>query len=139
MMIQLTLHVLLQLAAVTGGGRDYAAAYNQAVETGRPLVVLLGADWCPGCQQMKNAAIPELERKGGLSKVAFAQVNTDQQGQLAGKLMQGSSIPQLVMFYKTDAGWRRRQLTGARSAGDIQAFLEVPKTAHAPVVELSSQ
>lgn len=135
-MIQLTLNILLQAAMVTASGRDYSTAYYQAVETGRPLVVLVGADWCPGCQTMKNASIPELEKRGGLSKVAFAQVNSDQQSQLAGKLMRGSSIPQLIMFYKADGGWKRQQLDGARSASDIQAFLD--KMPQGPVVNLSS-
>ncbi len=138
MMMQLTLSILLQSAVLTAGANDYASAYNQSVETGRPLVVLLGADWCPGCQRMKSGAIPEVERQGGLNKVAFAQVNTDHQRDLAGQLMQGSSIPQLVMFYKTDTGWKRRQLTGARSASDIRAFLDRPLEGQAMASELSS-
>ena len=136
-MIQLTLSMLLQAAAMTAGTNDYATAYRQTAESGRPLVVLIGAEWCPGCRQMKYTAIPELEKKGGLSKVAFAYVNTDQQSDLAGKLMQGSSIPQLIMYRKTAAGWRRQQLTGAHSASAIQSFLD--RAADPPVAELSSR
>ncbi len=123
-MIHLTLNILLQAAAISAGGQDYATAYKETTETGRPLVVLVGADWCPGCRQMKNSAIPELEKKGGLSKVSFAYVNTDEQSALAGKLMQGSSIPQLILYHKTDKGWKRQQLTGAHAPSDIQAFLQ---------------
>lgn len=137
MMMQMTLTALVHAAVVTAGSHDYATAYHQAVDSGRPLVVLVGADWCPGCQQMKNAAIPELEKKGGLKKVVFTQVNTERDSKLAGQLMQGSSIPQLVMFYKTGGGWKRQHLTGARSAGDIQVFLE--KASQAPVDDLTSQ
>ena len=137
MMIQLTLNVLLQVAAVGAGGHEYASAYNKAIETGKPLVVLVGADWCPGCQQMKNAAIPEVEKHGGLNKVAFAHVNTDNQHELAGKLMRGGSIPQLVMYYKTGGGWKREQITGATSAGAIQAFLN--KGVDSRVAELTSR
>src|SRR5205823_806276 len=111
-------------------------AYKDTTQSGRPLVVLIGADWCPGCRQMKYSAIPELERKGGLDKVAFAYVNTDQQSVLAGKLMQGGSIPQLVVYQKTDSGWKRQQLTGAHSVADIQAFLD--RTAETPVTKLTS-
>ena len=136
-MMQLTLNLLLQAAAVTAGGQDYATAFKETSESGRPLVVLIGADWCPGCRQMKHTAIPEVEKKGGLNKVAFAYVNTDQQSELAGKLMQGGSIPQLVMYQKTKTGWKRQQLTGAQSPSDIQAFLD--KAAEAPVAELSSR
>jgi thioredoxin-like negative regulator of GroEL len=136
MMIQLTLNVLLQAAAVTAGGHDYAAAYKQATENGQPLVVLVGADWCPGCQTMKNSSMPEVERKGGLNNVAFAHVNTDQQSKLAGQLMRGGSIPQLVVFYKADGNWKREQLTGAHSAGDIQVLLD--KASVGSVAKLTS-
>ena len=122
-MIPLTLNILLQVATIAAAGRDYATAYQETAESGRALVVLIGADWCPGCQQMKYTAIPELEKKGGLNKVSFAMVNTDKQSDLAGKLMQGNSIPQLVMYHKTQTGWKRQQLTGARSVSEIQAFL----------------
>ncbi len=92
-MISLTLTMLLGLAAASPASQDYATAYQQTVETGRPLVVLIGADWCPGCRQMKQAAIPEVERQGGLRKVAYAYVNSDLQPKLAGQLMNGGSIP----------------------------------------------
>ena len=134
-MIHLTLHLLLQTAAPSAGGHDYATAFKDTEETGRPLVVLIGADWCPGCRQMKYATIPELEKKGGLRKVAFAYVNTDQQRKLAGKLMRGSSIPQLVMYQETDSGWTRKQLTGAQSTSVVEAFLD--HQTEGPAAELS--
>ncbi|MEX0678915.1 MAG: thioredoxin family protein [Pirellulales bacterium] len=123
-MIQLTVNLLLQAAALAAGGHDYATAFKETEETGRPLVVLIGADWCPGCRTMKYTTIPELEKKGGLRKVTFAYVNTDQERKLAGKLMRGGSIPQLVMYQKTDSGWTRKQLTGAQSATSVEAFLD---------------
>lgn len=135
-MITLTLNILLQAAAVTATAHDYATAYRQTTESGRPLVVLIGADWCPGCRQMKQTAIPQVEREGGLEKVAFAYVNTDQQGALAGKLMRGGSIPQLVMYQKTPTGWKRQQLTGAHSPSAIQQFLN--QAAEAPAEKLGS-
>src|SRR3990172_11740131 len=134
-MIKLTLSMLLQAAAVTAGAQDYATAFQETSESGRPLVVLIGADWCPGCRQMKYSAIPELEKQGGLEKVAFAYVNTDDESALAGKLMKGGSIPQLIMYHKTDSGWKRRQLTGAHSVSAIQAFLD--RGGDRPVAELS--
>jgi thioredoxin-like negative regulator of GroEL len=135
--LTITLNVLLQAAAVAAGAQDYATAYRQTTESGKPLVVLVGADWCPGCRQMKYTAIPEVERGGGLQKVAFAYVNTDQEGELAGKLMQGGSIPQLVMYQKTPTGWKRQQLTGAHSPGAIQQFID--QATQMPVAELDHQ
>ena len=136
MMIQVALNVLLQAAAIGAAGQDYATAWQQSVDSGKPLVVLVGADWCPGCQQMKNGVIPEATKRGMLNKVNFAHVNTERDSALASKLMQGGSIPQLVMYYKTDAGWKRDQITGATSAGAIQAF--IAKAGGTEVAELES-
>jgi thioredoxin-like negative regulator of GroEL len=136
-MIHLTLNVLLQAAALSAGANDYATAFKQTEETGQPLVVLIGADWCPGCRQMKYTTIPELEKKGGLRNVAFAIVNTDNESALAGKLMRGGSIPQLVMYHKTDSGWKRQQLTGAQSASQVESFIDA--AAAQPAEKLSQR
>ena len=114
---------LLQVSLLTTSVNSYDQAYKATNETGRPLVVLVGADWCPGCQTMKGSVIPQLERRGSLKSVSFATVNTDYQKKLAGRLMQGSSIPQLIMFVKTDGGWQRKQIVGARSVPEIEAFI----------------
>jgi thioredoxin-like negative regulator of GroEL len=134
-MLPLTLNILLQLAAANPNGQDYATAYQQTMETGRPLVVLIGADWCPGCRQMKQTAIPEVERQGGLRKVEYAYINSDHQSKLAGQLMQGASIPQLILFRKTESGWRRQQLTGAQSPTAIQKFLSEGESAEVAEVD----
>jgi len=84
---------------------------------------------------MKNSVLPELQRHGRLNKVEYAYVNTDQQKDLAGKLLKGNSIPQLIMFEKVGSHWTRKQLTGAQSMDDTTSFLsrakqsEPPKTA----------
>ena len=68
----------------------YETAYQQATtDNSRPLVVLVGADWCPACRQMKQAVLPQVERDGGLNRVAFATVNTDRDSTLARELMSG--------------------------------------------------
>lgn len=136
-MIQVTLNILLQAAAITAGGQDYATAYRETNETGKPLVVLVGADWCPGCRQMKYSAIPEVEKKGGLNNVNFVYLNSDEDSQLAGKLMKGGSIPQLIMYHKTDEGWKRQQLTGAQAVSEIERFIE--RGVDATVPKISSR
>ena len=129
-MITLSLTILLQMSLVAADGHKYADAYHKTQSTGRPLVVLVGADWCPGCQTMKNAVIPQLRQQGTLNRVAFAYVNTEADRELATKLMKGGSIPQLIMFHKTaDGGWHREQLTGAHSVGDTEVFLSKAETA----------
>jgi thioredoxin-like negative regulator of GroEL len=114
---------LLQVSILTTGANNYDQAYKMTNSTGRPLVVLVGADWCQGCQTMKQSVIPQLERRGSLSSVAFATVNTDYQEKLAHSLMRGGSIPQLIMFVKTDDGWQRKQMVGAKSVQEVESFL----------------
>jgi thioredoxin-like negative regulator of GroEL len=127
-MTSLALSIVLQAAVVAATPQaapaHYARAYHQSVETGQPLVVLVGADWCPGCQTMKTSVVPQLRRRGALTRVAFAHVNTDRQRTLARQLMSGSSIPQLWMFYRTANGWQRRQLTGAHSVAAVESCLD---------------
>ncbi len=127
-MMGLAFAMVLQTAVISAGEQDYKSAYQQAAETGKPLVVLIGADWCPGCRTMKQSTMPQLASKGDLGKVCYAQVNTDRDHDLAGKLMTGGSIPQLVMFWKSASGWQRQQLTGAHSPSEIRSFLDQAQT-----------
>jgi thioredoxin-like negative regulator of GroEL len=122
-MTSLTLSVVLQLSVLSTGGGTYAEAHKINAETGRPLVVLVGADWCPGCRTMKTSVMPAIAKQGLLKKVAYAQVNTDKEGALAKKLMSGGSIPQLIMYRKSADGWRRTSLVGAQSPERIEAFI----------------
>lgn len=127
-MTSLTLSIVLQAtlvaAAPEASTSQYTTAYHQSADTGEPLVVLVGAEWCPGCQTMKSSIVPQLRRRGILSRVAFAQVNSDRERGLAGKLMSGGSIPQLLMFYRTADGWKRQQLTGAQSVTTVESFID---------------
>ena len=122
-MTTISLAIVLQAAAFATGAQTYTEARNQQQETGRPLVVLIGADWCPACQTMKNSALPQVQKRGALSKVSYAIVNTDQQGALARQMMKGGSIPQLVMYRETATGWKRETLVGAQDPTAIEAFI----------------
>jgi thioredoxin-like negative regulator of GroEL len=121
-MTSLTLSVILQ-ASIVAAAPGYEQAYHQSTESGKPLVVLVGADWCPACQTMKTSIMPALQRRGALKDVAFAVVNTDHQSSLANRLMTGGSIPQLILYHKTDKGWKRKQITGATSESAVMSFI----------------
>jgi thioredoxin-like negative regulator of GroEL len=123
-MTSFTLSTVLQLSLLSTGAPTYAEAYKLNAETGRPIVVLVGADWCPGCRTMKDSVMPSVAKQGLLKKVAFAQVNTDKESELAKKLMRGGSIPQLIMYRKTADGWKRTSLVGAQNRAKIEAFIE---------------
>lgn len=122
-MTSVTLSAALQLAVLSSGANTYAEAHKLHAETGKPLVVLVGADWCPACQQMKNSVLPTVARRGVLKKVAFAHVNADRESKLARRLMRGSSVPQLIMYRKSGGAWKRFELVGAQSPEEIETFL----------------
>jgi len=119
-----TAAMLLPLGLLAAGKEDYDSAFERAEADGRPLVVLIGAPWCPGCRTMKQATMPRMNRAGKLDKVVYTEVDSDQQPKLANKLMRGNSIPQLIVFYKDETGWRRGQLTGAHSESQVEALLK---------------
>jgi thioredoxin-like negative regulator of GroEL len=125
-MLSATVSSLMQLVLLAGPTppANYEEAYHQSLDTGRPLVVLVGTDWCPACQQMKNNVIPQMVQDGSMRKVAFATVNADQERGLADQLMSGGSIPQVIMFHKTNSGWKRTQLTGAQAPSTLNAMFE---------------
>jgi len=111
------------VVAADAGTTKYGDAYREAERTGKPLVILVGADWCPGCNTMKHSVIPTLKQEGVMSNVSFATVNTDNERELASKLMQGGSIPQLIVYQKTEHGWEREQVTGAQSVSETRGLL----------------
>ncbi len=122
-MNSIALTALLQVSLLATGADTYKTAYQDTVDTGKPLVVLVGADWCPGCQTMRNTVMPKLAARGDLNKVAFAHVNTDREGPLANQLMSGTRIPQLVIYTKTAEGWHVDRMIGAQSPEAVEEFI----------------
>ncbi len=122
-MTTLALSALASWALVAASGETYAEAHRQTTETGRPLVVLVSADWCPACHVMQQTVIPEARRRGLLRKVAFAIVNYDHEQDLALQLTEQGPIPQVVMYRHTGRGWRKWRLIGAQSIGTLEQFI----------------
>jgi thioredoxin-like negative regulator of GroEL len=115
---------LLPLSLLAADASPYQAALREAETNNRPLVVLVGADWCPGCRTMKQSILPSLTRRGALKNVSVVTVDTDREPQLAAQLMRGGSIPQLIVFsHKEDGAWRREQITGATSEAKVLSLL----------------
>lgn len=124
-MFSLALTTLLQLPLVVGASPEsYTEARRQTEETGRPLVVIVGAEWCPACQVMKNSVLPQVRENGTLRKVAFAAVDLDRESKLGKNLIGSGPIPQLIMFRKNGESWMRRKLIGGQSVATVERFIE---------------
>jgi len=120
----LVLATVLHASILTVGADDYAAARRETADSGRPMVILVGADWCPACQTMKNEILPQVKRQGLLRRVAYAVVNLDRDKRLGQELVAGGPIPQFIMYRKTREGWKRRRLIGGQSVKTVKTFIE---------------
>jgi thioredoxin-like negative regulator of GroEL len=117
--------VLLQAAILTTGAQPYEEAFKDHEANGKPLLVMVGADWCPACQTMKTGTLARMERSGKLRRVAFSILNTDRDEKVAGRVMKGGTIPQLIMFTRNaDGKWDRQQLTGAQSEQAVEHMID---------------
>lgn len=129
------LHVLtMALIAVLGGqvsqagGDDeqplgYEAAYRKAQEEKKPLVVLVGAEWCPACKTMKSDTIDSMKKAGELKEVVYTHLDKDAHPELAEQVMQGKLLPQIVVYSESDNGWRRYSLTGIQSPRRVRELI----------------
>ena len=116
---------LMQLSLLAGSSQvSYSEAYAASQQTGKPMLVLIGADWCPHCVTMKNQVIPQVERDGSLQQVSYVPLNSDRHPALAQQMMQGNSVPQLVLYYRTAEGWQRRRITGGTSAANVSSLIQ---------------
>ena len=128
-MTNLLMAVMLPLAAIPSQtapsqAEQFDLAYQRSFTTGRPLVVLLGAQWCPGCQVMQHEVMPEVEKSGGLEQVEFVYIDIDRNRRLAAKLSKAKTIPQLIRYHKTPDGWKYNLLNGAYNVEEVKTFIK---------------
>ena len=91
---------------------------------GKPMVVMVSAEWCGACKEMEKNVLPQIEKRGLLKRVSFAIVDADRQRTLARKLTRGGPLPQLVLFRRNGKGWLRRKLIGGQSRVTVEKFIK---------------
>jgi len=136
-MTSLLLVAAIQLSASPTQPDQFRQACQQSIDTGRPLVVLIGANWCLGCRTMKTSILPKVAKAGGLDNVGFVYVDTDHQPRLAGQLSRAKAIPQLIRFSKTPDGWRSQHIVGAQSVQEVAFFIRTGMTRAAAAKKLA--
>lgn len=124
----ITMLMTTTLSLVLSGSQseyDYTLAYRQSIQEDKPLMVVVGADWCPACTQLKNSTIRSMEQSGDLKDVRLAVVDRDRDPELARRLMKGENrIPQIIVFSKDSAGrWQSGKLTGFQSAQPVRSLI----------------
>jgi thiol:disulfide interchange protein len=125
MMARWMLLTLLWLAGAKAVNEPmtYEAAYAKAQREKKPLVVLVGADWCGACKTMKASTIAKMRESGDFDQVVYTTIDKDAQPDLARKLMEGNSLPQIVVFHKSDEGWKRTAVSGIQSENRMRELI----------------
>ncbi len=123
-MVHVALALMLAVTLATNEVSDeYDAACAKAEKEKKPLLVLVGANWCASCQVMKKETIEPMKGSGELDDVVVAVVDKDARPELAEQLMRGSTLPQVVMFKQDADGWKRYSLTGMQSKSRLRELI----------------
>ena len=106
--------VLVSMTSAHPRNTDYATAYKEAMAANKPLMVVVGAEWCPACNVLKSTTIQPMLNTGDLDDVSVALIDRDAEPELANQLTGGEKmLPQIIVFTQTNSGqWERRKLTG---------------------------
>ncbi len=101
----------------------YEVAYKKAQEEKKPLLVLVGADWCVACRTLKADTIAPMTKAGQLKDVIITHVDKDKNPELAAQVMKGNILPQIVVFSEADSGWKRFSLTGMQTERRVKELI----------------
>lgn len=128
------LSLLTQAAVLVTGAGSYAEAYHAIEASGEPMVVVVGADWCPHCVTMKRNVLPGLVRSAKMKNVPVAYVNVDNEPNIAYRMMRGGSVPQVIVYKKTATGWYTRRITGGASQATVEQLVADARKQPGPTV-----
>ena len=125
-MVSLLLTVVLAgVTTETVENHDYKAAYKESIAEHKPLMVVVGAEWCPACNVLKDTTIKPMVETGELDQVSVAVVDRDAEPELAKQLTKGEKmLPQIIVFSKTSDGkWERKKLMGYQPKQPVRQLI----------------
>lgn len=116
------------LASVTSEDsltKSYADAYTESVQEHKPLMVVVGAPWCPACNVLKQSTIAPMAKTGELTNVSVAVINKDNDPELVEELTEGNKmLPQIIMFSQDSRGkWHRSKLLGFQPKQPVRSLI----------------
>ncbi len=125
-MNSLVLAIAMQCCVLANQPTSFEQAYRMAVEFDQPLLIVVGAEWCPACLVLKDQVIPQVEQTGALDNVVYFYVDFDRQQSLARKWMKGNMVPQLIRADWQGDRWEYQRYSGTPSPQGVQQFMECP-------------
>lgn len=129
-MVSLLLAVALCSVTSASLKMNYADAYKESVAQDKPLMVVVGAPWCPACNVLKQSTLEPMAQTGELDGVSVAILDRDSNPDLVKQLTKGEQmLPQIIMYTRTDSGqWKRRQLKGYQPKQPIRNMIRTAVT-----------
>ena len=110
----------------------YANAMKQHQTTGKPLVVVLGADWCGPCQAYKATTISKMadEIVNGKADYVLAVVNIDDDRNFADKIFGGDkfALPYTAIYYSARTKLRKKHFYEYHSLEFVRLVLKDVKS-----------
>ena len=105
--------------------QSYADAYAESVQEEKPLMVVVGAPWCPACNVLKDATIEPMVKTGELTDVSIAVIDRDADPELVEQLTEGEKmLPQIIVYSKdTEGAWQRRRLMGFQPKQPVRSLI----------------
>ena len=125
-MVSLLLAVILgNVTSASVPHKEYAEAYKESVAEEKPLMVVVGAPWCPACNVLKESTIVPMAETGELKDVSLTLINRDVDPELAKQLTKGDKmLPQIIVYSKsTDGSWQRSRLKGYQPKQPVRSLI----------------
>ena len=95
-----------------------APGFVNADGVDKPFAVFCHAVWCEPCKRMQK----EMAKVTNMDLVDYRDIDIDEEPELAGKLMEGRTVPQLIMYFKVDGKMRKNVHYGFKTAKQIEAI-----------------
>lgn len=130
-------HVALALVMLAPTASEkllkYEDAFKLASKQDKPLLVVVGASWCPSCQILKSSTIEPMKESGEFKKVVVSYVDKDERPALAKQLMKGTKLPQIILYNQQAGSWKRYSLIGNQSKKRMTELLTKADAQQKPI------
>ena len=111
---------MISLASLNTDPLSYREAIAAGEKEGKPVVIVVGSSWCGPCQRLKQTIMSMNDRT-----VILAYVDIESDKEAASALMEGSTIPQLIIYRKDHIGWRRVRTIGIATKERVTEMLNM--------------